>query len=298
MDNFDWRMIKLLYQKKSLTKVAQDLYITQSALTKRLQGIEKEWDIEVVKRTSKGVVFTEDGQYLVEKADTAIKLLDEIKKYFEESAKIQERINFGMPNSFARLYLPELITAYNQKFNGVQIHTIPSSSDILVQKLIDEIVDMGIICGDYNFFGEKHKLFAEELYLLIPHGSDAKNLESMTFIEGYYNPLVRRIIDQSVKRYFGGKTKEVTNLSHIELAISMVESGLGCTAVFGQGWKFDENKIDVIKLYDEKHKPVTRNIWLMWNAKHIKSTKVQNFLDFIREYYSKKTLKEQREKKK
>lgn len=286
MDNFDWRMIKLLYKKQSLTKVAQDLYITQSALTKRLQGIEKEWGIEVAKRTSKGVIFTGDGQYLAEKADAVLKILEEIKVHFEESAKIRELVNFGMPNSFARLYLSELISAYASKFNEVGIHTVPISSDIIVQKLIDETLDIGIVCGDYNFFGEKHKLFAEELFLLVPHGYDIHKQEDLPLIEGYFNPLVRRIIDQSVKRYFADKNKEVTNVSHIELAISMVESGLGCTALFGKGWKYDANKVKALKIYDGNKKPVTRNIWLMWNNKHSQNPKIQTFLNFIINYYN------------
>lgn len=285
MDNFDWSMIKMLYKKKSLTKVAQDLYITQSALTKRMQGIEKEWGIDVVKRTSKGVVFTGDGQYLAEKADDALKILEEIKAYFEESAKVRDPVNFGMPNSFARLHLPQMVGAYAKELDGVDIHTVPISSDIIVQKLIDEVLDIGVVCGDYNFFGEKCKLFSEEMFLLVPHGYDCLKQETLPLIEGYFNPLVRRIIDQSMKRCFPNKNKEVTSVSHIELAISMVESGLGCTVLFGKGWKYDTDKVDAVQIYDEKHKPVTRNIWLMWNSKHLKNAKKQAFLNFITNYY-------------
>ena len=52
MDNIDWLLMKLLHEKKSLNKTAESLYMTQSAVSKRLQRIEAEWDIKVVKRTS------------------------------------------------------------------------------------------------------------------------------------------------------------------------------------------------------------------------------------------------------
>lgn len=61
MDNIDWLLMKLLHEKKSLNKTAESLYMTQSAVSKRLQRIEAEWDIKVVKRTSKGVIFTPSG---------------------------------------------------------------------------------------------------------------------------------------------------------------------------------------------------------------------------------------------
>ena len=67
MKNIDWMILKMLYEKRSMTKAAEALYMTQPALTKRIKAIENEWDVEVVKRSSKGVIFTDEGRYLVKK---------------------------------------------------------------------------------------------------------------------------------------------------------------------------------------------------------------------------------------
>lgn len=285
MDNFDWRMIKLLYEKRSLTKVADALFMTQSALTKRLQGIEKEWHIEMVKRTSKGVVFTVEGQYLAEQSDRVLAILDEVQKHYAAKGQNKEQIKIGVPNSFARLYLSDLISAFNKTGAEIDINTMPNSSDVILQMLIEDALDAGIVCGDYKFSGEKKKLFAEELFLLVPKGLDRKKQAALPLIEGYYNPLVKRIIDQSLKEYFKSKNKKINIVSHIELAISMVESGLGCTPLFGSKWNFAEDKVELIKLYNGKKQPVTRNIWLMWNSEHCKSSKVKDMLQFVVDYY-------------
>ena len=68
MRELDWLILRKLYEKRSISKAAEDLYVTQSALTKRVKAIEQEWGIEVVKRSNQGVTFTEDGRYLVKKA--------------------------------------------------------------------------------------------------------------------------------------------------------------------------------------------------------------------------------------
>ena len=57
MKNIDWMILKMLYEKRSMTKAAEALYMTQPALTKRIKAIENEWGVEVVKRSSKGVIF-------------------------------------------------------------------------------------------------------------------------------------------------------------------------------------------------------------------------------------------------
>ena len=67
MRELDWLILRKLYEKRSISKAAEDLYVTQSALTKRVKTIEQEWGVEVVKRSSQGVTFTEDGRYLVKK---------------------------------------------------------------------------------------------------------------------------------------------------------------------------------------------------------------------------------------
>ena len=56
MKNIDWMILKMLYEKRSMTKAAEALYMTQPALTKRIKAIENEWGVEVVKRSSKGVI--------------------------------------------------------------------------------------------------------------------------------------------------------------------------------------------------------------------------------------------------
>ena len=52
MKDIDWKILAVLAEKRSITKAADALYMTQSALTKRLKSIEAEWNVEIVKRSS------------------------------------------------------------------------------------------------------------------------------------------------------------------------------------------------------------------------------------------------------
>ena len=76
MKELDWKILIVLYEKRSITKTAEALYLTQSAVTKRLQNMENEWGIEVIRRSSQGVSFTEDGTYLAQRASVMLDFLN------------------------------------------------------------------------------------------------------------------------------------------------------------------------------------------------------------------------------
>lgn len=63
MKDSDWEILYALYKKPNITKVANMLFMTQPSLTKRLQQMEKEFDVTIVDRTPKGLVFTK-GRYV------------------------------------------------------------------------------------------------------------------------------------------------------------------------------------------------------------------------------------------
>ena len=50
MNEKDWTLLVTLAQERSLTRTAQKLYVTQPAVTRRLQQIERELGCAVVVR--------------------------------------------------------------------------------------------------------------------------------------------------------------------------------------------------------------------------------------------------------
>lgn len=55
MKELDWKILIVLYEKRSISKTAEALYLTQSAVTKRLKNIETEWGINVIHRSNQGL---------------------------------------------------------------------------------------------------------------------------------------------------------------------------------------------------------------------------------------------------
>lgn len=285
MRDLDWKILKILKEKESITQTAQALFLTQSALTKRLRAIENEWRIEIAVRTSRGVIFTEDGRYLAGKAEIMLDFLEEISDHYAKQSDSKELLRIGVPNSFARLHMPRLMKGYMKELDALQFKTVSHSSDVIVRELIDETIDVGIVCGDYNYLGEKVCLFDEALFMVTPKGTAIEDVAQLPFIESYLNPLVKSTVDQWWKRRYWARPREVHSVPHPEIAIEMVENGLGLCFVFGDTWKFDKSKVEVIPISGDDGKRISRNVWLMLTDHCFKSQSIMDFVTYVEKYY-------------
>ena len=292
MKEIDWKILVVLYEKKSMTKAAEALYMTQSALTKRVRAIEEEWNVEVVRRSSQGVEFTEDGIYLVKKANIMIDFLKEIEQHFNGTVK-KDILKIGVPNSFARIHMPQMLMQYLEQYNHLQIRTVSNTSDNIIQQLTSGSIDIGIICGDYPYIGEKVCLLDEEMYMVTQKVVRFEDIEKYTLIESYYNPLVKLMVNQWWQSHFGEIPRDTYTVTHADIAIEMVESGIGVTFVFGSKWKINEEKLQKLPVYDSHGDIVSRKVWMMMSDRCFLSPAIMEFVSFVEQYYQVNQVTEQ-----
>src|SRR5579859_7721270 len=79
MNDLDWKIIAELNSTPNITRTAERLNMTQSALSKRLQQIESELHVQIVIRYSKGIVFTPEGEHLPANAREILSQVEDIR---------------------------------------------------------------------------------------------------------------------------------------------------------------------------------------------------------------------------
>ena len=63
MRDSDWKILEVLYEKRSITQTAELLYMTQPSVTKRIKAMEEEWQIEIVRPVSCTEILYHTGFY-------------------------------------------------------------------------------------------------------------------------------------------------------------------------------------------------------------------------------------------
>lgn len=62
MSTTEFQLLAVLAQEMNMRKAAERLFVSQPALSQRLQNIEKQWGTKLFIRTQKGLTLTPSGE--------------------------------------------------------------------------------------------------------------------------------------------------------------------------------------------------------------------------------------------
>lgn len=121
------RLFEALGRHGNLTRVAEDLHLTQPAVSYQLRRIEEQLGTPLLKRLHRGVEFTRDGQILYDAVKESLERIDGAVRQIREPRKptaIRIHTDFG----FASYWLIPRISAFRLIEPDIEVHVIASQS--------------------------------------------------------------------------------------------------------------------------------------------------------------------------
>lgn len=104
------RYLVTLALRLSYSRAAEELGITQSALTRSIQSLEKEVGIRLFDRDQGGVTLTSRGRSVVEQAEILLATVRDFEHQVMQTASGREgRIRFGMTPVVSKILLPAIL---------------------------------------------------------------------------------------------------------------------------------------------------------------------------------------------
>lgn len=284
----DWEIVYELYRNPNMTKVARLLYMTQPSLTKRLQHIESEFQVEIVNRTSKGLEFTKEGEYLAKRARIYMEFYKETQdnlNRFKTSA--EENIIIGASYTYTKYTLSNILAKYNYSNPGVQFTITNEQSNILFRKVLDGSVDVAFIRGDYEGAVNKTLIGRNQAYLVTNKPVDIEMLPNMQRIGYKTNDKTKELLGNWWnERFEFNETCEMT-VGYIDFAWQLIHKGLGYCCCFLPDNFENEYDLCLTPLEYKNRNKVIRNTWFVYS----KSKKISNILSrFIKYIESENTI--------
>lgn len=282
MRDNDWRILYELYLTPNITKVAEKMYMTQPTLTKRLQYIEEEFQTRIVSRSTKGVTFTKEGEYLARQAELYLQFrggIDRRMEAFKQEGLGTIRVASSL--TFSKEVLPVLIEKFQKKYPNVSFDIQTSRSTYLAQFLTDGTSDLAFVRGEYECDLYKKRLTTEQAYLISKESLNCDELLKYCRIETIYGESSRKQLNQWWnERFEEGPSCSVTVGFH-EVAWEMVRKGVGYSLAFAQENDMKTDGIYYTPLIYKNGTPVKRNTWLIYSKDTEKSPYVEEFIELV-----------------
>lgn len=129
----------------SFTAAAQDIGVTQSAITKSVADLERQVGFSIFHRTARGVILTEKGSDFV---DRAARLLDDTRDLLLLSAQDRNPyagvVRVGVCPGSLEWFLVNPVTELLNRYPGIKVDASSSSFERMVQQLRNGSVDVAI----------------------------------------------------------------------------------------------------------------------------------------------------------
>ena len=126
----------------SFSRAAQQLYISQPALSQAIAKAEHELGVEFFARDTHSLRLTAAGELLVREGRELLAKRDELRTRISGlSAARNETIRLGISPFYSKYYLPAVLPYFRRHFPSVRLEITEESSVVLEQQVIDGALD-------------------------------------------------------------------------------------------------------------------------------------------------------------
>lgn len=287
MDQQDWQIIKTLHEEKSMTKTAAKLYLSQPALSYRLDHLEKEMDIQLFIRSTKGIRFTSAGERLVTCAEKMLREYEDIKKYvLTHEGRVSGMLRLGSSAVFAHSHLPALLKEFLQKYPDVEISLHTGLSNNMLQQLQKNEASVAIIRGDHPWNEADILLQTEALCIISAKPLDVKDLPHIPGIRYDTDPSMQYQIDRWWQEHFSVPARILMHADSVYTCRQLVLAGLGWAIMPALRLSDCTTDLSIIEITDREGKPYLRPTRLIYRSSARELDTASTFIDFICEKYN------------
>jgi DNA-binding transcriptional LysR family regulator len=184
------------YAAKNLnfTAAANDLFVTQPAVTFQVKSFEEYCNLKLFKKKGRKVYLTDEGKTLYEYAEKIFRYEKEIENAIDEMRELKRGVlSLGTTKTYARYFMPLMITTFHQNFPNIKIQLNEGSSAEMIYSLVDFKNEVAIIAKaiehpEVNFF----PFSKEEMVLIMAPDHPLAKKKAITFKELAQEPFIMK----------------------------------------------------------------------------------------------------------
>lgn len=173
----DLRVVMSLGRTLSFSKTAEELFVSQSTVSRCVSRVEAELGQRLFERDTHSVALTAAGKFALESADTIVGAYDALTRRMAEFARGEHgSIRFAEIYYAMDRYLSEPLAKFATDYPDVDVSVLPTRPSVVEEAVVSSKADLGfsICCGEPPArSGVSWARYAEEGFIaLMPKGHE------------------------------------------------------------------------------------------------------------------------------
>lgn len=230
------RAFSAVYQLRKISTAAEQLHLTQSAVSLLLRQLEKGLDIQLFERTTRSLRATEAAHDMAPVAERILRDVEHLSVHAQDMSALRKgRVSIAITPTLGGIVLPGAVKTFQQQHPAVQILIDDCAPDQFIARIVGEQVDFGIGSPEQaSAEVEVSTLIRDHLSIVCPEDHPLARKKAVRWSElaphgiitvrpGYG---IRPLIDTSAMRA-NVQLQVINEVTFLSTALWMTESGMG-----------------------------------------------------------------------
>jgi DNA-binding transcriptional LysR family regulator len=145
------KVFKSVATNLSFTKASQELFISQPAISKHIQELEREFNTRLFDRLGNKIQLTSAGKLLL---DHSVRILKDYQRLdFDMNAMQQQfrgELRIGASTTISQYVMPEILAAFLKAYPQIKVTMLSGNSRDIETALSTNRIDIGMVEGIKN----------------------------------------------------------------------------------------------------------------------------------------------------
>jgi DNA-binding transcriptional LysR family regulator len=239
IENFRLKVFRTVAEHRHFRKAADQLYLTQPAVTHQIRALEETLSVPLFDRTGKEVTLTPSGQILLR----YVKQVDELLSRAEEelsalAGAVRGELRIAASVTIAQFVLPRILGDFVRRHPSVQVAVGSSKTDEVIAAIVAKHSSLGLIEGPAHTRDVQVEPWIEdELVMAVPPSHEwassaeikMTDLKEAKLLMRERGSGTRELVEQSLEDH-GVALKDLKPIMEVDSSegiAASIEAGLG-----------------------------------------------------------------------
>ena len=149
--DFRLKVFKTVAEQLSFTKASKILFVSQPAVTKHINELEKQFRKALFNRHGNSISLTPEGIVCLDYAVRILVLYENLEREFSDlKGSLPARINLAASTTIAQYILPALLSKFNAIHPETSVTLVNQNSERIEALVLDKKTDLGLVEGNTN----------------------------------------------------------------------------------------------------------------------------------------------------